>query len=158
LSASDELFKGIARRMEINGLALRQAKSEKLKGAALKARVADLTRNPTDEMLEQAKDYARYLTFQRPLGEFGQAVTRISGAKAFGLPYGKLIIPFVRTPANLLKYSAERSPAAPLLKEWRADIMAGGARRDLAISKALLGSGLGMLIATYASGGRISGG
>jgi len=158
LSASDELFKGIARRMEINGLALRQAKSEGLKGAALKARLADLTSNPTDEMLEQAKDYARYLTFQRPLGEFGQAVTRISGAKAFGLPYGKLIIPFVRTPANLLKYSAERSPAAPLLKEWRADMMAGGARRDLAISKALLGSGLGMLIATYASEGRISGG
>ena len=157
LSAADELFKGVARRMEINGLALRQARDEGLTGEALRQRMADLSAHPTDATLEKASDYARYLTFQKPLGEVGQAVSRVSNAKMLGLPLGKLVVPFVRTPANLLKFAAERSPMAPLLKDWRDDMMAGGARRDLATSKALLGSGMGLLFAQWAASGRITG-
>jgi len=158
LSAADELFKGIARRMEINGLAVRQAKGEGLKGQAFKDRVADLSSNPSADVEEQARKYARYVTFQTPLGPVGQAVSRVSQWQPMNVPVGKFIVPFVRTPANLIKFAAERSPVAPLLADWRKDIMAGGARRDLAISKAMLGSGAGMLFYQWAKEGKITGG
>jgi len=157
LSAADELFKGIARRMEINGLALRTAQGEGLTGDALKKRVADLTANPTAEMQDQAGKYARYVTFQTPLGPVGQAVSRVSQWKPMNVPVGKFVVPFVRTPANLIKYAAERSPAAPLLTDWRKDFMAGGARRDMAIAKAAVGSGAGLLFYQWAKEGKITG-
>ncbi|RYM14840.1 thermonuclease family protein [Sphingobium cupriresistens] len=153
LSSADELFKGMARRMELNGLAVRKAAAEGLRGEEGKRRVADLVANPTDEMLDQAFDYGRYLTFQRPLGKVGTAATMLSNST----PAMKLVLPFVRTPTNLLKFSLERSPAAPLLKEWRKDFRAGGAKRDLALSRALVGSGVGALVAELASQGLVTG-
>lgn len=153
LSAEDELFKGIARRMEINGLAVRKAKGEGLKGPDLYRRIEELSANPTDEMFSQSLDYARYLTYQRPLGPIGQSVTRMTQT----WPALKLFLPFVRTPVNIMKYVTERSPAAPFLKEWRADVAAGGARRDLAIARVTLGTGLGLLVTQWAAEGKISG-
>lgn len=153
LTAEDELFKGIARRMELNGEAVRIARREGLKGEAAKRRIAELSAMPTPAMLERSMDYARYLTFQRKLGP---AASKISGLTQ-DQPLLKLFLPFVRTPTNLLKFAAERSPAAPLLKEWRADFAAGGARRDLAVSRAMLGTGLGMAIYELALQGKITG-
>ncbi|MBK7162640.1 MAG: hypothetical protein IPH79_09155 [Sphingomonadales bacterium] len=74
------------------------------------------------------------------------------------MPIAKLILPFVRTPTNLIKFSIERSPFAPLLKEWRKDFAAKGARRDLAIAKSVVGTGLGLAIAEMAANGMITGG
>ncbi|SEQ47323.1 Endonuclease YncB, thermonuclease family [Sphingobium sp. YR768] len=153
LSSADELFKGMARRMELNGLAVRKAAAEGLRGEEGKRRAAELVANPSDEMLDQAFDYGRYLTFQRPLGKVGTAATMLSNSS----PVMKVVLPFVRTPTNLLKFSLERSPAAPLLREWRKDFRAGGAKRDLALSRALVGSGVGALVAEMASQGMITG-
>lgn len=46
---------------------------------------------------------------------------------------------------------------APLLKEWRADVVAGGARRDLALAKAMVGTGFGLWMADLARQGIITG-
>ena len=153
LSSADELYKAMARRMELNGLAVRKAAAEGLRGEAGKRRAAELVANPTDDMLEQAFDYGRYLTFQRPLGKFGRAAMAVSNSS----PFMKVIIPFVRTPTNLLKFAAERSPAAPLVDHWRADFRAGGARRDLALARAMVGSGVGALVAQMAAQGLVTG-
>ena len=154
LSAEDELFKAMARRMELSGLAMRQAKAEGLNGAAARTRAAELIANPSDDLLAKSFDYGRYLTFQRQLGPVGQGISRITQA----MPLLKLVVPFVRTPTNILKFALERSPAAPLLKEWRADIAAGGARRDLATARILVGSGVMALSAELVSKGLVTGG
>ncbi|WP_149522691.1 hypothetical protein [Sphingomonas montanisoli] len=154
LSAEDELFKAMARRMELWGLATRKANTEGLKGDALKRRVADLASNPDDKMLEEAFDYGRYLTFQRPLGPIGQSISRMTTDQ----PLLKLVVPFVRTPTNILKFALERSPGAPLIKEWRADIAAGGARRDLAIAKTMIGTSASLMAFELAGSGTITGG
>ena len=99
-------------------------------------------------------DYARYLTFQRPLGTLGNLAT----AMTQHAPVLKLVVPFIRTPTNILKFAAERSPVAPILKEWRADFMAGGARRDLAVARLAMGTGLGLMAAQWAQYGKITGG
>ncbi len=153
LTAEDQLFKGIARRMELNAQAVRIAHREGLKGDAATQRIAELVADPTDDMLARAMDYGRYLTFQRPLGEFGQGLSKITGSNFLA----KVVMPFVRTPINLMKFATERSPAAPLLKEWRADFKAGGERRDLAIAKSLLGSGLAAAMYEAAQEGHITG-
>lgn len=154
LAAEDELFKAMARQMEIQGLALRRAAQEGLKGKALRDRSADLVENPTPDMVEAAADYGRYLTFQRPLGKAGNSIVAVG----HNLPAIKLFVPFIRTPTNLIKFAAERSPAAPLLKEWRDDMRAGGARRDLAIARATVGSAAAMMVVEAAKDGLITGG
>jgi len=156
LAAEDEFFKAIGRRMELNGLAVRKATSEGLRGAALRRRIADLSTNPTDEMVSASMAYARYVTFQRPLepDSLAQGISRLTQNR----PWLKLFVPFVRTPANLLKFAVERSPAAFALRSVRADFAAGGARRDLAIARMALGTGLAMTIAELASRGIITGG
>ena len=153
LTAEDELFKGIARRMELNGIAARMAHKEGLKGDAAKQRIAELASEPTDAMLEGAEQYARYLTFQSPLGPTGQAISNLSNQNLVA----KLFLPFVRTPTNLLKFATERSPAAPALAEWRKDFVAGGARRDLAVAKMLVGTGFGAAMYEGALNGKITG-
>lgn len=154
LTAEDQLFKGIARRMELNAQAVRIANREGLKGEARRNRVAELVANPTDDMMKRALDYGLYLTYQRQLGAVGRAVSQMTSNSLAA----KVVVPFVRTPINLLKFSMERSPAAPLLKEWRADFAAGGERRDLAIAKVALGTGIGTMFYTMAQEGQITGG
>tara|TARA_R110002124_G_scaffold287185_2_gene471073 strand:+ start:1261 stop:5709 length:4449 start_codon:yes stop_codon:yes gene_type:complete len=153
LAAEDELFKAMARRMELSGLAVRQAGKEGLRGKAAKDRAAELVANPTDDMLQRSFDYGRYLTFTRPLGPVG---TKISGVTQ-DLPILKAILPFVRTPTNLFKFSIERSPLAPIMKEYRKEIAAGGARRDLALARSMVGSGMGAMMAKAAADGLITG-
>lgn len=153
LTAEDELFKAMARRMEIAGLASRQARKEGLKGREARNRIAELVGNPTDEMMISALDYGRYVTFQRPLGEVASKVSAMTNAA----PILKAVLPFVRTPTNLFKFAVERSPAAPLLREWRQDYAAGGARRDLAVARSMVGSGMGALFAESAAQGLITG-
>lgn len=153
LSAEDEIFKAMARRMELAGLAARTAAKEGLKGEAATARRAELLANPTPEMMDRAFDHGRYLTFQRPLGGIASKVSMLTR----DYPALKFIVPFVRTPTNLLKFAVERSPAATVLKEWRADWKAGGARRDLAASRVMVGTGFGMAMASLAGQGTITG-
>lgn len=154
LTAEDELFKAMARRMELSGLAVRQAAKEGHKGQEARDRAADLLVNPTDDMLEKVLDYGRYLTFQRPLGV--GAAGKLSQMTQEH-PWMKAVLPFIRTPTNLIKFGAERSPLAPLVKEWREDFAKGGAARDLAIAKVMVGSGVGAVIADLATRGIVTG-
>lgn len=154
LSAEDEFFKGIARRMELAGMSVREAAKEGHTGAAAKARAAELLANPTDDMLARSFEYGRYLTFQNALGPVGRHVTAITEA----MPALKLILPFVRTPTNILKFAVERSPLAPLMKTWRNDLRSGGAKADLAIARAMVGTGVAASIFQLAQDGKITGG
>ncbi|MCT2559230.1 thermonuclease family protein [Tsuneonella sp. YG55] len=153
LTAEDELFKGMARRMELNGIAARQAHKEGLKGEAARKRIAELSANPTDELLEQSLKYGRYLTFQTKLGPIGQSISNVSQNSLIA----KLYLPFIRTPTNLLKFAAERSPAAPFMPRWRKEIAAGGARRDVALARMMVGTGFGMAIYQAALNGHVTG-
>ena len=153
LTAEDEFFKGVARRMEMNAFAANAARKEGLRGDAYKERVVELLENPTDEMLHRALDYGRYLTFQRQLGDFGQSVSRGTQSSLVA----KIVVPFVRTPINLMKFATERSPAAPVLKEWRRDFSAGGAKRDMAVARMMIGTGFAATMYQAAQEGLITG-
>jgi hypothetical protein len=154
LMASDELFKAIGYRMELNALAFRTAAGEGLQGDAFAKRAAGVLTNPPETVSMAAQDAARYQTFTKPLGPAGTMIT----AGMNKLPGARILFPFVRTPTNILKFVGERTPLAPLSAAVRADIAAGGARRDLALAKISTGSLAMAVAADAAMSGNITGG
>lgn len=148
LGAEDEFFKTLGYRMELNALALRRATEEVNAGIIqpdqLKSRIAEIVSDPPPNIKLDAIDQATYQTFTNAPGDLTKSISR--GVNAVPIP-GRMILPFIRTPANILKYTFERTPLAPLMKHVRADIAAGGARRDIALARIATGS---MLLATSA--------
>jgi len=153
LTAADEFWKSINRRAALNAGAFRRAYAGAGTAEQKAQRYADLVNNPDKALRDYSDNEARYYTFQAELGEFGKLAQRASNVGPL-----KFILPFVRTPANIIKFAGERSVFAPLLGEFRAAIKAGGNARNEALARLTMGSGISGLAASYALDGRISGG
>ena len=140
LAGMDELFKNISARRETAALALRKARTEVNSGAIdvteMSSRQAEIILDPGEFINLQASREAGYRTFTKVPAkmpdEFVKALQRFK--------IGRLIWPFRGTPINLATYAMERTPLAPLVVEWRADIAAGGARKDIALARMLTGT------------------
>lgn len=155
LTAEDALFKGINYRMELKAQALREGMAEKLEGDALAKRVADIEANPPATVKVAAEKFALLQTFQNELGPAGKAFNDFVKQ----LPGGRVLLPFIRTPANIMKYAGQRTPILAQLsqKNW-ADINAGGAAKDLALARMTSGALTAAAIASLAVAGHVTGG
>lgn len=153
LGAEDEFFKSIGYRMELQAQAYRQGSQEGLTGPELTSRIADIVANPPENIRLAAADQALYQTFNNQPGAWGKAIMDARGK----IPPLALVLPFVRTPINILRYGLERGPFALLVRQWRADVAAGGARADLAIARMGTGSAIMGLAFDYAEAGVVSG-
>ena len=158
LGAEDEFFKSIGYRMELHAQAFRKAAQEGLEGTEAAQRMQAIIADPQNlapDVHLAAIDAARYQTFTSELGKGGKGIQ----AAANYIPGAKLVVPFIRTPANIMKFALERNLiTAPFFKQVRADIMAGGPRMDMALSRIAMGSmGMGV-VASYAASGAITGG
>jgi len=154
LSASDEFFKTTAMRMELNALATRQALSEGHAGKDLAQRVTDLVHNPPAELMEKAADFGKYVTFNKELGVMGKAAMTFARSH----PGWQIVVPFMRTPTNIIKFAGERTPLAIFSKAVRAEMAKGGAARDLAVAKIMTGTAISTWAAVEAMKGNITGG
>lgn len=158
LGAEDEFFKTIGYRMELHAQAFRKASTEGLPGAKLDARMKELIDNPPEHIRIEAADAALYNTFTNEVGWFGKAIMNLrDSGGSVGQMGMTLVVPFVRTPTNIARYTFERTPLAPLVGQWRADIAAGGARADLALARMSTGTAIMMTAMDYANDGTISG-
>lgn len=153
LLASDEFFKSIGMRQEIQALAVRRAAGEGLRGQEFRNRAASLIENPPPSFHEAAVRNARRQTFTEPLGEVGRAVVDFSNSH----PLFKIVLPFVRTPVNIFKFSAKRSPVAPFFADVRANLRAGGAVRDAELARMALGTMAGTVAGVLAAEGYLTG-
>lgn len=137
LSAQDELFKSMHYRGEIAAQAYtRAAKESAGKTDEFAALYNKYLNDPTDDIKKAAVRESEYRLFQSELGRFGKWVQE--GSSTF-LPL-RILQPFVRTPFNLLKYSAERGPLAPLSDRWRKQIMGTPRERNEALAQLTVGS------------------
>lgn len=159
LGASDELFWAINYRGEMRSQAYRVARQEGLEGNALVERIADLVENPTVDMRAVAIQAAQKGTFTEPLTGFGKTLQGLVDDANLGpLPIGRMVVPFVKTPYNIMKYAAERTPLTMWATDaWKADMKAGGHRRDLALARVTLGSTLLLTGALLSSGTELNG-
>lgn len=153
LGAADEYFKAIGYRMEVNAQAVRQATSEGLEGTALRERIADLVRNPPENIRLEAIDAAMYQTFTQNAGQAAEALVRLREK----WPAVVFVLPFVKTPINIVRYGFERTPLAPLMSGVRDDLAAGGARQQLAIARMATGTSIMLMAADYADRGLVTG-
>lgn len=154
LAAADEFWKSVNRRGATNAAAYRRAFDGPGTLEEKAARFEELVSNPDKALREYGDSQARYYTFQTPLGKAGRSISVFSNE----MPGAKLVLPFVRTPINLLKFAGERSPFAPLLREFKDAMKAGGNARNEAMARMVMGSGLSALAVTLTLNGRISGG
>lgn len=153
LGAEDEFFKTIGYRMELHAQALRRATEEGAKGPQLATRMREIVIDPPENLRIAAADAALYQTFTNAPGAIGQAFMNLREK----VPAVTFVLPFVRTPVNIARYTFERTPFAPLVSQWRDEIAAGGARADLALARMATGTGIMLTALDWADSGFISG-
>ena len=165
LMASDEFFKAVAYRMELQARAYRTAVDEGLEGDEFVQRVNGILTNPPADIKMDAVNFGRYQTFTNALSEtpFGEP-TKLQPGKFFTkvrdhfpLGLGVIAAPFLRTPINVVKYASARGPLAPFMPSVRADIQAGGARKELALARIATGSAMLSITGLMAIKGQITG-
>lgn len=159
MQTADEFNKGLGYFMELRRRAVRQAMDEGRSGDDVARRADEILAAPEDAFPDVhigARDFANEATFTSPLGPGMQSLqTTINMVPAL-----RLVFPFIRTPANLVRYTFERSPLAPISSEVRQQLMGarGPAAQDMAIAKITLGSTIAGFAATLAQAGYITGG
>ncbi len=80
---------------------------------------------------QQSLNYAKEATFTNELGPLGKDVQRFLAQH----PSLRPIVPFVRTPTNIIKEVADRGTLGVAKKQFYSDVAAGGARRASAIGR-----------------------
>ncbi|MEM9403218.1 MAG: hypothetical protein AAGA44_12120 [Pseudomonadota bacterium] len=163
---SDEFFKTIGFHQELYARAYRNAAAVADEAGATGARREEIMakqmevdiNNPPEDLHYEAMDFARYQTFQAELeGSFARDIEDILNRN----PVMKFVIPFYRTPVNIVKQTIlERSPLGFTKlhhsKLWK-QIAKGGPEGDIALARLATGSafiGMGM---QWAMDGRITG-
>jgi hypothetical protein len=156
LLAEDEFFKAVAYRTELHARAYRKAIVEEgLSGEKAARRIVEIINNPPPDIKYGAVDYSRYVTFTQPAGAFAGAITQAAEA----VPYLRMIIPFIRTPVNIVKFGLERTPAVLASRKfWETITQGTKVERDMALAKLGLGTVVMLSVMELAHRGDITGG
>jgi hypothetical protein len=126
LRGEDAFFSTLNEQAAAYRMAYRQAMQEGVRGNDKVAeRVANIVRNPDLDFLKEVKEQGKYRTFQK---ESGLADSIVAFRESH--PLMKLLVPFVRTPINLAKYTLERSPLP--IAGFIKDMATQGGRRRIA--------------------------
>jgi len=169
LQLEDNLFKQINVRSSLRQNAYRQAKSEGLYGDTLTKRIAELVNDPPENLMTKAHEDALDAVFAKSLEKDGGMLDRmgiwLQTAKNEGVngkalvPGLHFIVPFIKTPTNILKYAWDRMPILGLINQQNINILKqGGREADLLLAKQTMGATALMIGSYLASQDMITGG
>lgn len=163
LQVEDALFRTTAERAEAHIMAVDRAAKEGLdpRTAEYRAKIVEWTQDPAAGMTEKAGQKAvervqnagAEAVFSERLGPRMETLQRAMA----GHPI-QLIVPFVRTPVNLLSWAVQHTPGFLLSGRWREDFAAGGERQARAVSRVIVGTGLAMTAYSMTQDGLLTGG
>lgn len=159
LVTEDEVFKSVAsqhllrKQARRESLALRddlleQGKDKAFADAQASLRYAKILKNPPAYIVDDVRQAAKEMVFQGDLPKFLADLE-----PAFNHPLLKLIVPFYKTPSNVLLQTMERTPLQFANPKFYQILKAGGPDADMALSKAVLGSSTFGMLAWGAMGG-----
>jgi len=165
IMAMDEFFKTIGYRAELTAQSYRagaQARRDAIasgktaeEAAQIELKVmGDTLANPPANIDEAASDFAQMITFSRKLTGASKQIQELAQDHLIG----RITLPFVKTPTWVASESLQHSGMAFLSSQWRKDMAAGGAKRELAMAKFGMGSTLMIGVGSYVADGRITGG
>lgn len=136
LMGEDEFFKAIAYHGELASLAMDEALKDPNPKQRFNEIMGGILGRP--DLIKKAREAAVRATFQDKLGPvMGNLNQALIKSK-----FGKVVVPFVRTPTNILKRAIEYTPAGYGMESVRQAIAAGGKDAALAYSRMSIGSGL----------------
>lgn len=159
--SQDEFTKSIAASAEIyRHAALNAAADVELKGLTGKAarefyseRKKFWIDNPAPDAVRSGKEYGAYITFMKELGPTGKAVQELTNNNILA----KLALPIVTAPVNVAKAGfLERTPLGLVSKTFKAEIAAGGERKQMALTRMSLGASVLALGTGWAANGIIT--
>ena len=150
----DEFFKSVFRRMEYNAQAYRLASSGKYgdpetvynalrkvntkttdwKDNVLKApELATLPDSARVKLVDDVRNFAKQATFQADLGSFGNKLLALRAAHPWVAP----VIPFVKTPINIMKDALSYTPLGVFAKNTPTDVKVARTAIGMGITAAL---------------------
>ncbi len=164
IAGVDDFAKVWEYRANLRALAWRQAEGD----ATEFERLLD---NVPSNLHQQAMSQSLKYTFQEPLtGAFADMRNfldklnfhvSVPGKSGFDFPVGRLIVPFVKVPANIerMAYRASPLPLVPLFRspQIRAALANPGADRDILMAEMGLGTAMSVGYLAYALSGYITG-
>ena len=178
-SGADKYAKYVSYSAALNATAYRKAfrdvEAGVIKGNDVGRRASEYMLHPSDDMIDEAYRLADEITFSRTqeywtdkndkqypgLGRsmlnIRKAVEGSGDNPLRGFASG-VIMPFINTPANIMSYSMRSSPFAPLMKRYQEDMIAGGARAEVAKARMRLGSAVMWSGFSLAASGYVTGG
>ncbi len=118
LLAADELAKSIIIPVEATAYAHRQAKAEGLNGEAMKKRMNELLSKPYGAAKRWAKGRAEELTFQQDPGRMVKLLMLAKDSPGATGTILRYLLPFMRTPANIMATTVRKSPLGTLGLAW----------------------------------------
>lgn len=143
LQTADELFKTINHQGELHAQASQKAwemvKKGDIKPDQIDDVIVDFVGDPDEFMRIRANKQAEYLTFTNMPPYDSPVWQAIRGVGRVPL-VGRIVMPFTRVVYNIGAYTFERTPMAPLVRNWRRDMEQGGRQRDLALARMSLGT------------------
>lgn len=166
IGAADDFAKYMNYRAELRALAFRQASKAGAAPDELDSKVQEILAAPPDALHEQAVSNALRTTFQEPLAGLAQKVSDVADAinipilgTDYAIPAGRMVLPFIKIPANLAAWSYRNSPIAAVLRSARVqeDMAAGGAARDIQVARMTMGTGLALASFGLAVNGVVTG-
>ena len=157
MGGMDGFARKMSERHQIAKIAFRKAdaiaKRDNLNPDEAGALLQDLMENPTEEMRREAADFGLSVTFQEPLGKWGK-----KGQNLIQNTPLRWVMPFVKTPANLMKQGfLERTPLGLAFPEYRAKLMDGGAVGQMARARQAVGTGIMSVAYMAAVNGNLTG-
>lgn len=165
LEAEDQLFYGIAYNQELYSRLYAKARGEASKrglkgdemGRFIEDRLASWKMQTPPDVAEATRQAALRMVYKEEPGQFVQKVLALKeGGGAIGKTLN-FVLPFVKTPANIIRQGVEATPLAPLTSQTRAALAAGGREQAEAVGRMTTGT-LGLAVLAYwASQGMISG-
>jgi len=172
IGSADDFAKVLNFRAELRALAWRDGSAKLMDDAGnvdaggLTDHVNGILENPPRAMYEQAKAAALANTFQEPLtGLAAKMADMVDDANVplpggYDFPVGRTIMAFVKVPANIVKFSYRNSPLPLAFPSdgFKAELAAGGARKDIALARVGLGTSAIMATLGPAMAGMVTGG
>lgn len=141
VAAIHSFFKAVRYEQNIQGLAYRIAHNAGLEGDALAARMAELTTNPTEEMMAESTANSLKELYMAPT-DYHSTAGKLTSAINNNLAF-KIMIPFMKIGSQITRNAfIERTPLGLLDSKIRDVLAEGGAARDFQLAKMATGTAL----------------
>lgn len=131
LRASDEFSKALIVPAETAAYAYREGKAQGLTGKRLQTYIGEQLDDPRSRAQRKAVRRARELTFQQEPGAIAKGLIHLRNSNTLGGHVLKFLLPFIKTPANILDASLRKSPLGTFgLAKEAVDVLRGRRQVD----------------------------